>query len=279
MSDQPFLRPDQINALPSRQADCRSAYGSDPLQFGDLRLPDGSGPHPVAVVIHGGCWITAFADLQNTAALADALRDCGVATWNIEYRRADYPGGGWPGTFFDVAHATDHLRNLAAEYPLDLSRIVAMGHSAGGHLALWAAGRHNLKPDSPIWTPDPLPIKGVVVLGGPGDLARFAVYAPSVCDSQVVGLLMGGLPHTVPDRYREASPIERLPVGVQQIFITGEHDWVVPPEFGDAYTAAAKAAGDQAEHVLVRGAGHHEYNAPQSVAWPAVLSAVTTLLA
>ena len=112
-----FLRPRDVDALPSRAADARIAYGTDSLQFGDLRVPAGRGPFPVAVVIHGGCWQHNFASLQNTAALSDALRDAGVATWNVEYRRSDNPGGGWPGTFLDVAVATDSLRSIATRYP------------------------------------------------------------------------------------------------------------------------------------------------------------------
>lgn len=142
------LRPADVNALPSRPADARVTYGADPLQFGDLRLPSGKGPFPVAVVIHGGCWVSTFATLQNTAAMADALRDAGIATWNVEYRRLDNPGGGWPGTFTDVGIAADHVRVLAKTYPLDLSRVLAVGHSAGGHLALWLAGRSAAPPSS-----------------------------------------------------------------------------------------------------------------------------------
>src|SRR5215210_6101524 len=130
------LGPSAVDKLPSKPADAKVAYGSDPLQFGELRLPKGTGPFPVAVVIHGGCWVSEFATLQNTAAAADALRDAGVATWNIEYRRSNNPGGGWPGTFMDVAAATDYVRELARRYTLDLTRVLAIGHSAGAHLAL-----------------------------------------------------------------------------------------------------------------------------------------------
>ncbi len=139
------LRPADVDALPSKPADTKIPYGADPQQFGELRLPKGSGPFPVAVVIHGGCWVSNFATLQNTAALSDALRDAGIATWNIEYRRADNPGGGWPGTFADVADATDKLREIAKAHPLDLSRVVTVGHSAGAHLALWAAARPKMR--------------------------------------------------------------------------------------------------------------------------------------
>ena len=125
-------------------ADHRIAYGPDAMQFGDLRLPKGSGPHPLAIIVHGGCWLAAFADLQLMAPLSDALTRAGIATWNIEFRSVDSRGGGWPNTLLDVASAVDHSRELAAQHPLDLKRVVVIGHSAGGHLAQWAAARHRL---------------------------------------------------------------------------------------------------------------------------------------
>jgi acetyl esterase/lipase len=113
----------------------RIAYGSDPLQVGDLRLPAGVGPYPVAVVIHGGCWSNFFGlDLMDD--MSDALTAAGVATWNIEYRRIGDPGGGFPNTLIDVGMAVDKVRDLAPMYHLDLSRVITVGHSAGGHLGL-----------------------------------------------------------------------------------------------------------------------------------------------
>src|SRR5579875_2539599 len=126
---------------PAPTADERIFYGDDDeVQFGDLRLPSGPGPHPVVMTIHGGFWRAAF-DLQYMGLICNALRGAGIATWNVEYRRVGQPGGGWPGTFRDVARAADHLRALAPRYSLDLARVVALGHSAGGHLALWLAAR------------------------------------------------------------------------------------------------------------------------------------------
>jgi acetyl esterase/lipase len=158
------MRPHDVDALPSKPPDTRIPYGKDDLQFGELRLPKGKGPFPVAVVIHGGCWVAKFASTQNTAALADALRDAGIATWNVEYRRADNAGGGWPGTFADIAAATDLVRTIAREHPLDLTRVVTVGHSAGGHLALWAAARSRLPKTSALYNASPLPFRGAVAL-------------------------------------------------------------------------------------------------------------------
>lgn len=273
-----FLRPADVNALPSKAADHRIAYGTDPLQFGDLRLPASPGPHATAIIIHGGCWVSRFADLHNMSALADALRDAGIATWNVEYRRIDNPGGGWPGTFADIARATDHLWELAAKYNLDLGRVVVMGHSAGGHLALWTASRARLPATSPLFRTNPLPVVGVVSLGGPGDLNAFAEIDERVCGDAVITKLIGGLPEEVPQRYQQASPIRLLPLGVPQILITGAHDLVVPKELGDAYSQAARTSGDEVHHIIVDHAAHHEYGAPTAVTWPVIRRSVFSLL-
>jgi acetyl esterase/lipase len=273
-----YLRPADVAGLPSKPADARAAYGADPMQIGDLRLPDGPGPFPVAVVIHGGCWVSTFATLQSSTAFADALRDAGVATWNIEYRQLDTPGGGWPGTFEDVAAAADYLPTLAEQHPLDLSHVVAVGHSAGAHLALWLAARGGLPEASPLHSTSPLRLVGAVALGGPGDLRDFTTYAPSICGTPVIERLMGGTPDAVPDRYAQGSPVELLPTGTRQVLIVGDADGVMPEESRNAYVAAARNAGDSAEVIVVPDAGHFEYLAPASSAWPVVRDAILELL-
>lgn len=262
-----------VIALPRPTADRRLAYGSDPLQFGELRLPAGPGPHPVALVIHGGCWLAEY-DLGYMSALAAALAEAGVATWSIEYRRVGDPGGGWPGTFTDVAAAADHLRGLAADHHLDLGRVVVVGHSAGGHLALWLAARHGLAADDPLRGPSPLPLAGVVALAGIPDLAAFA--APEGCGAAVAPLL-GGEPAGVPERLHRASPIERLPLGLPQVLIVGALDTIVPAEQADRYAAAAAAAGERVRVLPITAAGHFELVVPGSVAWPSVRDAVLEL--
>ncbi len=271
------LRPRDVDALPSRAADHRIAYGTDSLQFGDLRLPNGPAPHPLVIVIHGGCWVSHFASLQNTAALSDALRDAGVATWNVEYRRLDHPGGGWPGTMADVAAAADYVRTLVKRFPLDTAHVVAIGHSAGGHLALWLGARGRLTSESPLYAAHPLRLNAVVALGGPGDLAEFTAYAAKICGSPVIERLLGGTPTTVPDRYAQASPRALLPLGVRQLLIVGADDGVMPEAARNAYVEAAMKAGDSAEAIVVPGA-HFEVIAPTSTAWPTVRDAILTLL-
>ena len=251
----PYAKTINVNALYSKPADKRISYGKDPLQFGDLRLPHGSGPYPVAIIIHGGCWISKFANLQNTAALADALRDLGVATWNIEYRSEDNNGGGWPGTFEDVAHAADFLQQIATQYSLDLNRVVAIGHSAGGHLALWLAIRHQLPTKSQLYMQHPIRLRGVVTLGGIPDLKAFRTQGEKVCGTDVVGNLLGDSPESVAKHYPETSPKELLPLGIPQILIYGAEDYVVPVELGHTYMQAARQKGDTVKLVVVKNAG------------------------
>jgi acetyl esterase/lipase len=271
------LSPRDVDKLPSRPADHRIAYGMDSLQFGDLRLPNGPTPHPLVIVIHGGCWVSRFATLQNTAALSDALRDAGVATWNVEYRRLDHPGGGWPGTMADVAAAADHVRTLAKRFPLDTTRVIAIGHSAGGHLALWLGARGRLPSGSPLYAAQPLKLNAAVALGGPGDLADFTTYAANICGSPVIERLLGGTPTSVPDRYAQASPRALLPLGTKQLLIVGVDDRVMPEGARNAYVEAATMAGDSAAAVVVPGA-HFEVIAPTSSAWPTVRDAILRLL-
>lgn len=282
MAEAQFLGPQQVNELPSLPADRRINYGADPLQFGELRIPQSSGRHPVAVVIHGGCWKSRHgdlvADLQNTAPLSSALTSLGIATWNVEYRQTDNPGGGWTGTFEDVANAIDHVRVLAQFYPLDLERVVVVGHSAGGHLGTWAAARHRLSEQSPLFFKEPLRVLGVINLAGPMDLEGLFPIQDQMCGGSVITKLVGGSPSQVPERYRQASPSKLLPTGVKQVLITGAQDKLVPPRLGQEYQEEAKKAGDDVAFFTVEGAAHFEVVAPGSIAWPKVEEAVLSML-
>jgi len=244
----------EVGALPQPEPDHRLAYGDDPLQFGELRLPEGEGPFPVVIVIHGGCWLAEY-DLGYMSAFADALTTSGVATWSIEYRRVGDEGGGWPGTFQDVANAADKLLEIAFEYKLDMDRVAAVGHSAGGHLALWLAGRKWLDVEDPLRGEGPLALNGVVAMAGIPDLAAYA--APEGCGAAVSGLL-GGEPDEVPDRVQRGSPIAMVPFGVIQMLVIGEHDSIVPKSQADGFVDAARQMGDSVEVATILGAGHFE---------------------
>lgn len=277
LTAQRMLRPADIDALPSKPATARIAYGPDSMHFGDLRLPDGPGPFPVAIVIHGGCWVERYASVVNSSPLADALRDAGVATWNIEYRRADSRGGGWPNTFIDVAMGAEHLREVAKSHPLDLSRVVTVGHSAGGHLALWLAALPRVPASSPVARRDPLPIKGVVGLASIADLRAYRAIEKDMC-GEVVDALMGGSPETVADRFAAGSPGELLPTGVPQVQVVGTLDRVMPPAMRDAWERKVRAAGDSLEVVALDGLAHHEVMSPRTAAFAPIRDAVLRLL-
>jgi acetyl esterase/lipase len=271
---------DEILKLPVSPGARRMAYGSDPQQFGELRVPEGRGPFPVAVIVHGGCWMARLGNLDEHATALDLLRPMageltrsGIATWNLEYRRLGN-GGGWPETFDDVARGTDYLRKIAAEYRLDLNRVAAIGHSAGGHLVMWLAARRKLPPSSDLYAEDPLPLKGVVDLDGPGDLKALLPMQQRICGAPVITQLLGGTPEEQPQRYREASPVEMLPLGVRQEFFAGQ----MFAAQAAAYEEAAKRAGDAVTTLVLPKAGHFIWVDPGSAVWPQVERSVKEVL-
>lgn len=241
------------------KAELRLAYGKDPLQFGDLRLPAGKGPFPLVVNIHGGFW-RAMYDLEHNGHLCEVLRGKGVATWSIEYRRVGNPGGGWPGTFDDVKAAAEHVKVLAKQYPIDLKRVIAMGHSAGGQLALFAGLEVK-------W------LRGAISLAGVNDLRR--AHELKLGREQVKAFL-GGTPEDTPERYRTGSPIERLPMGKPVVLIHGAKDAVIPVEISERYAAAARKAGDRVTLDVLPG-GHFELIDPASTQWATVEKRVLEL--
>lgn len=254
-------------------ADARIHYGDGALQFGDLRVPPGSGPHPVAIFIHGGCWLAEY-DIGHSSKLTAALARNGIATWSLEYRRVGDDGGGWPGTFQDIGRGTDHLRSIAREYHLDLDRVIVMGHSAGGQLALWAAARSGLPAEAPVASTDPLNVRGVLALAPAADLEF--LHEQRVC-GHVIDKLMGGSPAQVPDRYDQGSPMQLAPDDARQILIIGKYDdmWAPP---GRRYFEAARIRGDDVRKIEATESGHFEMIDPDSSTWPLVLDAARDLL-
>lgn len=258
----------------SPATDQRIPYGKDPLQFGELRLPKNGAkpPYPVAIVIHGGCWLSQYGLSYMGHSAAD-LTAAGVATWTIEYRRIGNPGGGWPGAFEDVAHSADALREVAKKYPLDLKRVVVTGHSAGGHLALLLAARKNFTKDSPLYMKDPLPITGVVSLAGITDLRKTG----TACDREVIEL-MGGTSTEKASLYNLASPIALLPLKVKASIVQGNADPIIPMAMATEYVDAAKQKGDPVTLVTIENAGHFEVIDPKSSAWPKIKHEILGLL-
>jgi acetyl esterase/lipase len=229
---------DDLLARPMPKPTATIAYGADPLQVAELWRPEGKGPFPTVLMIHGGCWRSDIANLHIMAYAAEDLRKRGIAVWNIEYRGVDRPGGGYPGTFQDVNAAADALMAHAKDYQLRTDRIVALGHSAGGHLALWLAGRPKLPAKSPLKDATRLPVGWVVSLGGVTDLAT----AAQACGPNTVKKLLAGAAPA--DPLADTSPPRLLPAGPPRILIHGALDDTCPPAFGKAYVEAARAAGD-----------------------------------
>jgi acetyl esterase/lipase len=244
---------------PARQI----AYGDHPDQVGNLHEPAGEGPWPTVVLIHGGFWKWGW-DRTLMTPLAHDLARRGYAVWNIEYRRVGQEGGGWPGTLEDAAAAIDHLAELAA---VGTGRVVTVGHSAGGHLAVWLAARHRLPAGAPGAMPRVRP-GAAVSQAGVVDLVRGDAddLGPGACAA-----LLGGSADEVPDRYAVASPAALLPLGVPVLLVHGSRDVDVPVLQSRAYEAAARAAGDEVELVEVPDADHFDVVEVDHPAWLAVV--------
>lgn len=245
-------------------------YGADPLQVADVWIPAGAGPHPVVLMVHGGCWQTDVADRTIMNWIAEDLRGRGIAVWNIDYRGVDRPGGGYPGTFQDAAAAADALRANARIYRLDLHRIVAVGHSAGGHLALWLAGRPKLPAGSPLRSADPLPIAEVVSLGGLPDLEE-AARSENGCGNAVVGQLTSG-------HFADTSVPRLAPLGIPQVLVNGLQDRIIPVAYAEGYARPMRAAGDDVRVRMIDRTGHVELIAPGTQAWAAAVAEIERAL-
>jgi acetyl esterase/lipase len=256
-----------ILILPSPPADRRISYGSDPNQFFDLRLPIAKGSKqgfPLVINIHGGFWRARY-DLVHAGHLCSALTKRGIVTANLEYRRVGNPGGGWAGTFADICSAYEFLLKHAEEHNIDAGKILVMGHSAGAQLALCLAARKSR-------------MSAVISLAGVVDLRR--TYELHLSNDAVVEFL-GGSPDEVPERYREADPME-LSVNVPRFLFHGSADDEVPLDFSRIYVAAEKkSAGVKKENVQlveIARAGHYDFIDPRTAAWKQVEETVLRLL-
>ncbi|WP_285654080.1 alpha/beta hydrolase [Actinomycetospora sp. NBRC 106375] len=254
----------------------RLSYGPDPAQYGVLHLPPGdTGDLPVVVVVHGGYWQAAYG-LELGTPLAVDLTNHGVAAWNVEYRRVG-AGGGWPSTFTDVATAVDLLPGTvqkAAAQRLDLDRVVFLGHSAGGQLAVWAASRERLDAGAPGADPQVRPV-GTVSQAGVLDLVAGATQG---LGGGAVAQLLGGTPDQVADRYALASPTALVPAAAPVVCVHGDVDGTVPLDQSQRYVTAATAARGDARLRVLPGADHFAVIDPDHAAWAAVRGEVEGLL-
>ncbi len=221
-------------------------YGDAPDQFLEVYLPAASRA-PTAVVLHGGFWRAAYG-VDLARPLAQDLAAAGWAAVAVEYRRVG-EGGGWPATLDDVAAAVDALPDLPAADRFDLSDLTVVGHSAGGHLAAWVAGRHLLPAGAPGAAPR-VRVTGLVLQAGVLDLAdadRDGLGRDAVRE------FLGGRPREAPDRAATADPVRLVPTGARVLCVHGADDDVVPPRQSERYAAAARAAGDSVEVRIVEG--------------------------
>lgn len=249
------------------------AYGAHPDQFAELWLPDGAGPHPVVVLVHGGCWLDAFG-VDHTRPLAAAIRRLGHAVWAIEYRRAG-GAGGWPETFVDAGQALDALAGIDEVDQLALDRLTLLGHSAGGQLALWLASRPGLDPERPWSGHGRLTVRRVIAMAPITDLIDYG-RAPGSCPDGA-RLLLGGVPEDWPERYAAVDPMRRaLPARLEVDLVHAQADPIVPFAHSERYLNARAAAGGQVRlHRLPEGAGHFDVLLSAGPAWDLLRSLLT----
>lgn len=242
-------------------------YSALPTGLVDVWIPEGEGPHPVVLMIHGGCWQKSIADRTLMNYAADELRKRGFAVWNIEYRGVDEPGGGYPGTFEDVVGAGNSLSQYASELNMDLTRVAGFGHSAGGHLITWYAGSKNLPEYTQIHSKRDIDLKGVVNSGGLADLVASEPVTLSSCLAEIRPRLTGPATSERRDPFDDTSSERLLPTGVTVYSVNGAKDKIAPNKLGVEFTRKALAAGDTAFSIAVEGEGHVELIAPGTKAF------------
>ncbi|WCT79157.1 alpha/beta hydrolase [Novosphingobium humi] len=264
-------------SLPKTLPDARIRYGEDsPVQFADLRIPKGhtpAGGFPVIIFIHGGGWLADWTK-DYSAPFVEALTSAGFATWDVEFRRMGNCKGGYPSTFQDVARAADHARALAPSFPLDLDRVIAIGHSSGGHLALWLAGRGGLSSESPLYAADPIRLKGVISIAGVNDL-DYALEHGTRAD---ILQLLDTIREQADPLMAQTSPARLLPMDVPQTLIVGTAEDRWRRDMTHHYAQAALRAGDAVQLLEPEGLDHFDVVDPAGPAFELVVAAAKAMV-
>ena len=249
--------------------DHRLSYGKHPEQFSELYLPKTNNQHPTIILLHGGCW-QAQHSLAQLGQLSKALVSLGFAVWNLEFRRLGN-GGGFPTIFSDVALGTDYLKTIAAKYSLDLNKLTAIGHSAGGHLALWLAGRHHLPANNKLYSKSALKLERVISLAGIPDLIEGAKQ--DICRGACQELV-GASPNEKPERYQIASPHFLLPFNIPHWHLVGEHDPIVPVSYLEPFIQKARRQDNKVHFKIIPDVGHFEMVMPDTTCWKSIKEAL-----
>lgn len=281
-----------LGAAGVASAQTRIPYGPDPLQYGELSLPEGQGPFPVVTFLHAGCWRSSDGMINAYRAMAKVMTEHGIAAWNMQYRGATSEGGGWPGTWLDIANGFDMLASIAADYPIDLERAVVVGHSSGGHFGAWLAMRDKLPPDSEIHvTPrlNPMALVMADAYINPLIIDSIGETGEIYCGEPLLEKLVGGPVEENIENFLQISPLEWLPWGIPQEYIVssyrypvslprvlaqGKTSWRTLPD----YPALAVLAGDEINVRVISNEEHGDFVREGSRGYHATISAVLRLL-
>lgn len=277
---------------PLSLAQTKIPYGQDPMQYGELSLPQGTGPFPVVTFLHAGCWRSSEGMMNSYRAMAKAMTAQGVATWNMQYRGAISPGGGWPGTWLDIANGFDALQEVAKSYPIDLQQAVVVGHSSGGHYGAWLAMRPQLPPTSEIYVKpkvNPMALVMADAYINPLVIDSIGDSGEIYCGEPLLEKLVGGPIEDNIDNFQEISPLEWLPWGIPQEYIVSTYRYPVtlPRVLAQGktsmrkvpdYPALAVIAGDEINVRIISNEGHGDFVKEGARGYYATISAVLRLL-
>lgn len=273
-------------------AQTKISYGPDPMQYGELYLPAGEGPFPVVTFLHAGCWRSSEGMMNSYRAMAKAMTEHGIAAWNMQYRGATSPGGGWPGTWLDIANGFDALQEVAESNPIDLEKAVVVGHSSGGHYGAWLATRPQLPPNSEIYVEprvNPMALVMADAYINPLVIDSIGDTGEIYCGEPLLEKLVGGPVEDNIDNFLQISPLQWLPWGIPQEFVVSTYRYPVtlPRVLAQGktsmrkvpdYPALAVLAGDEINVRLISNEGHGAFVQEGERGYYATISAVLRLL-